>query len=211
VINRDDRRFGSRKELRNVSIHDDHDIRPALARAAKGRRMKTFIIDSTNIISAHDADVWVDEGCAKFQMEQELAALAATWASTRLVQIWNKLEGVKRVTKFTDRKTAVSRIWNAIQAIEPTVNATRKTKARSAAKKAKTPAAKEKSGGTSKTDLVLAALRSANGATLKQLMTLTGWQSHSVRGFLSAQVTKRMGFRVKSSKRDGERVYRVRS
>jgi hypothetical protein len=74
---------------------------------------------------------------------------------------------------------------------------------------AKKRAAKET--GESKTAQVLAALRSPNGATLQELMKITGWQSHSVRGFLSAQVTKRMGLRVKSSKRDGTRVYRIRS
>ena len=77
--------------------------------------------------------------------------------------------------------------------------------------KTKPPEKAKPANGQSKTDAVIAALRSANGATLKQLMTLTGWQSHSVRGFLSAQVAKRMGLRVKSIKRDGERVYRVRS
>jgi hypothetical protein len=40
--------------------------------------MKTFTIDSKNVITAHAADVWDGEGAVKFQMEQELAALAAT-------------------------------------------------------------------------------------------------------------------------------------
>lgn len=42
-------------------------------------------------------------------------------------------------------------------------------------------------------------------------MDLTGWQSHSVRGFISAQLGKRMGFQIQSFKRDGERIYRIRS
>ena len=42
-------------------------------------------------------------------------------------------------------------------------------------------------------------------------MDLTGWQSHSVRGFISAQLRKRMGFKIQSFKRDGERIYRIRS
>jgi Protein of unknown function (DUF3489) len=173
--------------------------------------MKTFTIDANNNVAVHAVDVWIADDTVKFKMEQELAALAATWPGSRLVEIWNKLPGAKTLTKFTNRKMAVTRIWNTIQAIEPTGHSTGKTKARSGTKKSQTPAAKEKSGGTSKTDQVLAALRSANGATLKQLMTITSWQSHSVRGFLSAQVTKRMGLRVKSSKRDGERIYRVRA
>jgi hypothetical protein len=166
--------------------------------------MKTLTVDSKNVITAHASDVWAGEGAVKFQMEQELAALAATWPGSRLVEIWNKLKGVTPVAKFKDRKTAVSRIWNAIQKIEPMTSP----------RKPKVPAARKgapSKEGESKTDRVLAALRSPSGATLKELMKLTGWQSHSVRGFLSAQVTKRMGLRVKSSKRDGERVYRIRS
>jgi uncharacterized protein DUF3489 len=169
--------------------------------------MKAFTIDSKNAITAHASDVWAGEGAAKFQMEQELAALAATWPASRLVEIWNKLKGVTPVTKFKDRKTAVSRIWNAIQQIETITSSPRNPKAPAAKKKV----ASQKTPGASKTEQVLAALRSPNGATLKELMKLTGWQSHSVRGFLSAQVMKRMGLRVKSSKRDGERFYRIRS
>jgi hypothetical protein len=67
-------------------------------------------------------------------------------------------------------------------------------------------------GQTSKKDTVLALLRRPRGATLKEIMQATGWQSHSVRGFLSGALRKKMGLKVKSGKRDtGERVYSVRS
>ena len=42
-------------------------------------------------------------------------------------------------------------------------------------------------------------------------MKATGWQAHSVRGFLSGQLRKKLGLCVKSFQRDGERVYAVRS
>lgn len=38
---------------------------------------------------------------------------------------------------------------------------------------------------TTKAALVLAALQRQDGATLDELMAATGWQAHSVRGFLS--------------------------
>ena len=64
--------------------------------------------------------------------------------------------------------------------------------------------------GTKK-EKVLALLRRSQGATLAEMMKITGWQSHSVRGFLSGALRKQMGLRVKSGKRDnGERVYSVR-
>ena len=52
--------------------------------------------------------------------------------------------------------------------------------------------------------------RSPQVHLLVDSMEATGWQAHSVRGFISRQVGKRMGLRVRSFKRDGERVYAVK-
>jgi len=60
-----------------------------------------------------------------------------------------------------------------------------------------------------KSERVLALLRQPGGATLKALMRATAWQAHSVRGFLSGQVNKKMKLKVKSFERDGERVYAI--
>jgi hypothetical protein len=50
------------------------------------------------------------------------------------------------------------------------------------------------------------------GATGKDLMKATGWQSHSVRGFLSGTVRKKLGLEVVSTKRkDGERRYSIKN
>jgi hypothetical protein len=58
---------------------------------------------------------------------------------------------------------------------------------------------------------ILALIRRPKGATLADLAKLTGWQNHSIRGFLSGAVGKRMGLTVESAKReDGERVYSIR-
>jgi hypothetical protein len=55
-------------------------------------------------------------------------------------------------------------------------------------------------------------LKRPNGATLKELMKATGWQPHSVRGFLSGTVGKKIGLTVKSLKdQDGERRYFVKA
>jgi Protein of unknown function (DUF3489) len=57
---------------------------------------------------------------------------------------------------------------------------------------------------------ILALIRRPKGATLAELAKLTGWQNHSIRGFLSAGVGKKMGLTVESVKReDGERVYSI--
>ena len=76
-------------------------------------------------------------------------------------------------------------------------------KARKAARKHKTPA-------STKTDGVLNLLRSARGASIAAIAQSTGWQPHSVRGFLSGHVKKKLGLTVTSEVgKDGVRRYRV--
>jgi hypothetical protein len=66
--------------------------------------------------------------------------------------------------------------------------------------------------GGSKTAKILDLLKRPGGATLKELTKTTGWQPHSVRGFLSGAVGKKMGISVESFKGpDGRRGYRISS
>ena len=81
--------------------------------------------------------------------------------------------------------------------------------AQKAAKKAKAADAGPRKG--SKSEKVLAMLSRSGGATLKELMKATGWQAHSVRGFLSATVGKKMKIRVLSNVENGERCYAIES
>lgn len=63
----------------------------------------------------------------------------------------------------------------------------------------------------SKTAKILHLLKRSGGATLKDLMKATDWQAHSVRGFLSGALRKRMGVTITSSKSEsGERRYTVK-
>ena len=64
----------------------------------------------------------------------------------------------------------------------------------------------------SKSAKVLELLKRPNGATLAELMKATGWQAHSVRGFLSGALGKKLGLTVTSTKAEsGERSYSVKS
>lgn len=55
-----------------------------------------------------------------------------------------------------------------------------------------------------KAHTLIALLKSKRGATIAGLMSATGWQEHSVRGFLSGALRKRFGLRAVSKKASGE-------
>jgi hypothetical protein len=63
----------------------------------------------------------------------------------------------------------------------------------------------------SKSAKVVALLNRLHGASLKELQKATGWQAHSIRGFLSGTVAGKMGLKVSSIKTEsGERRYAVK-
>jgi hypothetical protein len=179
------------------------------------KRMTAFTIDDNNDITVLASSEGIEEsreGTETFSSPQELATLATKWPGARLVEIWNSLPGVEPVERFTSRQVAATRIWKAIQNLQPSVGAQRrqvtpkKGSARNKASSHAQPAARE----NSKTAKVIALLRQPEGATLKALMRATGWQNHSVRGFISGQLKKKLGLKVRSSKRQGERIYSLK-
>jgi hypothetical protein len=89
------------------------------------------------------------------------------------------------------------------------------TPAKKGAKRAKRARVPNKAAGArqgSKTEKVLDLLKRPGGATTKELIKATGWQPHSVRGFLSGTVGKKMGLAVTSAKgEDGERSYSIKA
>ena len=85
-------------------------------------------------------------------------------------------------------------------------------KAASAKKAPKSAKKRDAARAGSKTAKILDLLKRPGGATSKELMKATGWQPHSVRGFLSGTLRKKMGLDVKSTKsKDGERSYSIKS
>ena len=52
-------------------------------------------------------------------------------------------------------------------------------------------------------------LQSPAGATIAAMMQATGWQQHSVRGFLAGVIRKRLKLKLESKKVDGSRVYQI--
>jgi hypothetical protein len=90
--------------------------------------------------------------------------------------------------------------------------ATLAKKAAKAAKKAKSAKTEGAAREGSKTEKILDLLKRPDGATLQELMKLSGWQAHSVRGFLSGAVGKKMGLPVTSNKDEaGSRTYSIKA
>ena len=84
---------------------------------------KTYIIDADNCLSAESEAPAAIEGGASFTSQEELADATKDWPASRLVEVWNSFAGappfgdLKEVKRFTDRKTAIARIWNAAESL----------------------------------------------------------------------------------------------
>ncbi len=193
--------------------------------------MNTFTIDPDNNITVPVGDPAGAANLEAFSTAKELAKLTADWPISRLVDTWNSFAGVtpfddlKPVKKFTSRKAAVARIWKAVARLAPDVAqpaATGAPKRQTATKSptkgkrrdAARPGAKRASNvareGSKKAE-VLDLMRRKPGVSLEAIMKATGWQAHTVRGFVSGTLIKKLGLKVESFRNDDkERTYRIK-
>ena len=175
-----------------------------------------FTINAENNISAFASAKEIEnpETLQQFKSLKEFNKLAVDWPTERMIDIWNTLPGVQPVKKFRSRETAISRIWTAIQGLGTTLPA------QAPAKPPTKPAGKQKATaksepavareGTRKA-IIIGLLEKPNGASITEIMEVTGWQPHSVRGFISGSLVKKSGLKVDSFKReDGQRAYAIR-
>ena len=194
--------------------------------------MATFTINEGNNITAFataaEAAQAGDSTAISFDSQAALAKVSADWPLSRFVDIWNSIPGNTAVSKFADRKKAVARVWTAILPLagngllsEPEAKPTKPAMSAKPAKKAKAakkavpakvaPAKKSADKGerSNKKAEVIAMMKRAKGVTLAEIMELTGWQKHTVRGFVSILGSKG-GETIESSKNaEGERTYRI--
>src|SRR5580658_7987047 len=89
--------------------------------------MSAFTIDADNNIAGHAGLPAGADESQSFSSAKDLGKLTAEWPVSRLVETWNSFAGVapfdelKPVKKFTSRKAAVVRIWEAVQRLSPDV------------------------------------------------------------------------------------------
>jgi uncharacterized protein DUF3489 len=215
----------------------NHRIDLALGenRATNGVAMNTFTIDANSNITAfaslEEARAAKIHNAEYFGSSQELTKLVTSWHRNRPVDIWNSFAGVapftdlKPVKKFTNRKAAVERIWTAIQVLMANVGkpathvapaqGKRKKDASKSKRRHTAPAAAKHSASMaregSKKSEVIDLMRRSQGVTLAEIMELTGWQAHTVRGFVSGTLIRKLSLKVESFRSDEkERTYRVK-
>jgi hypothetical protein len=200
------------------------DVTTAKQAAKEKINMSTFTINAENNITALAGLPADADESQSFSTAKELAKLTAEWPVSRLADAWNGFAGVvpfddlKPVKKFTSRKAAVARIWEAVRRLSGDVAeaavpvAPAKGKAtKSAAKPTKRARAQKsaKAERTNKKAEVIAMMKRARGVTLVEIVETTGWQKHTVRGFVSILGSK-AGLKIESSKNAaGERSYRI--
>ena len=87
-----------------------------------------------------------------------------------------------------------------------------RTSGKSGAVAKSTTSAKAKAKQPTKADKIIKLLQARKGASVAEMQKATGWQAHSVRGFLSGTIRRRMRLPLQSSKDDkGIRRYSVQS
>jgi hypothetical protein len=148
--------------------------------------MRIYIIGNDGITLCGEPPAVVGEGEIVVASNEELHA--ARVSGKRLLALWNALPDVEKRRKVGDREALIDQLWSAIEALpDPQSDAKR----------------------PSKQDEVIAMLRRAEGATVDEVASATGWQRHTVRGVFSGTLKKKLGLTLASAKEERGRVYRI--
>ena len=150
--------------------------------------MRIYIIGNDGVALSRKAPRTLNEGEIVVASNEELHA--APLSSKQLLTLWNALPGVAKRKKVGDRRALIDQLWSAIEALpdpEPQPDVHRR----------------------SKQDGVIAMLRRAEGATVDEVASATGWQRHTVRGVFSGTLKKKLGLKLASANEERGRVYRI--
>lgn len=114
----------------------------------------------------------------------------------------------KPAKKTTRRASSKQARATRSTASKPTPAKAPRLKAKSSPSTGRSTAARTASS-SSKQALVLGMLQAPGGATIAAIAKATGWQHHSVRGFLASVIKTKLKLKLVSEKPDGERIYSI--
>jgi hypothetical protein len=150
--------------------------------------MRIYIIGNDGITLCREPPAAVNDGELVVASNEELHAAALS--GKRLLALWNTLPGVEKRRKAGDPTALINELWSAIEMWpdqEPPSNPKR----------------------SSKQDEVIAMLRRLEGVTVDEVVSVTGWQRHTVRGVFSGTLKKKLGLTLASAQEERGRVYRI--
>jgi hypothetical protein len=133
------------------------------------------------------------------------------WAEPRRVICLSGAEVVRRMASRKPREGPMTRTKSKRETAthsRPVKTAKRKSSRRPVPVGAASRALPKRRAGT-KHSQVVAMLKDRAGTTIAAIMAATGWQQHSVRGFLAGVIRKRLGLNLVSEPGEGGRVYRI--
>jgi hypothetical protein len=148
--------------------------------------MRIYIIANDGITLCREPPAAVNEGEIVVASNEELHA--APLSGKRLLALWNALPDIEKRRKVGDRRALIDQLWLAIEAL---------------------PEPQPDAKSSSKQDAVIAMLRRAEGATVDEVASATGWQRHTVRGVFSGTLKKKLGLTLASARDERGRVYRI--
>lgn len=121
-----------------------------------------------------------------------------------------KPNSAKTKPKASAAKLAPSRSLSRVVVAAPSKKAGRQVSSKTeAAAQAHSNGVASGEGSTSKQAQVIALLRSGAGASMAQLIEVTGWVPHTVRAMISTALRRRFGLNVELKVENGVRVYRI--
>ena len=150
--------------------------------------MRIYIIGNDGITLSREGPAALNEGEIAVASNEELHA--APLSGKRLLALWNALPGVEKRRKVGDRAALIDQLWPAIEALPD-------------------PESQSNARRPSKQHGVIAMLRRAEGATVDEVVSATGWQRHTVRGVFSGTLKKKLGLTIASATEERGRVYRI--
>jgi hypothetical protein len=180
------------------SLGSDYSERISAAFRAKFLRSFASLSRQTGVMNvSSEASIHQTE---ETRMKTEHEATTAT-GSPKTAAKTKRASATKKTAKPAAKKASKATV---------TKKRVAKTEIASATKKPRAAPEKKEARADTKKAIVLELLRRKEGATMAEIAKATDWQKHSIRGFISGHVTKKMGLAVESSKNEaGERTYRI--